>query len=245
MKSARGKANAKAGKQPKAIESLRDLTPDPKNARRHTPRNVGAIVDALQAVGAARSIVIDERGVVLAGNATIEAAAEAGINRVQVVDVDGETIVAVRRVGLSAKQKTRLALADNRAAELAEWDEGVLAALRAEDASLLGGLWTDDELAILLREVSKGGLTDPDDVPAVRATDIRPGMVFSLGAHRLMCGSSTEAQAVEVLLAGAKPGLMVTDPPYGVEYDPSWREGAGLGATKRTGKVTNDDIIDW
>src|SRR5690349_25083987 len=67
------------------ITHIKDLTPDPANARQHNPRNVGMIQDALQEVGAARSIVIDEAGTILAGNATVEAAAAAGITRVQVV----------------------------------------------------------------------------------------------------------------------------------------------------------------
>lgn len=80
------------------------------------------VVDALQQVGAARSIVIDEDNVILAGNGVTEAAAEAGITKVYVVDVDGETLVAVRRSGLTVEQKRALAIYDNRVAELAEWD---------------------------------------------------------------------------------------------------------------------------
>ena len=126
---------------------IKDLTHDPRNARKHTPRNVGDIVSALQEVGAARSIVIDEDGIILAGNATIDAAAEAGITKLQVVDADGETVVAVRRTGLTPAQKTRLALFDNRAAEHAQWDTDVLLALADEGA--LVGMWTDDEIAAL------------------------------------------------------------------------------------------------
>ena len=131
------------------IETLADLTPDPRNARRHNPRNVGMLEKALGEVGAARSIVIDEHGVVLAGNATIEAAARAGIEKVQVVDADGETIIAVRRTGLTAAQKTRLALYDNRTAELADWDADVIADLMADERAMLDGLFEDDELARL------------------------------------------------------------------------------------------------
>lgn len=156
------------GKELKLVETLADLTPDPKNARRHTPRNVGQIETAIGEVGAARSIVIDEDGTVLAGNATIEAAARLGLTRVQVVDADGETIVAVRRSGLTAKQKTRLALFDNRAAETAEWDEGILAELAALDGGeALAGLWTDAELAAILG----GGLVDDDPLDGVNMDD--------------------------------------------------------------------------
>lgn len=137
------------------IQSIADLKPDPKNARTHGPRNVGMIVDSLHEVGAARSIVIDEAGNILAGNGTIEAAAEAGIERVQVVDADGETIVAVRRSGLTPAQKKRLALLDNRTAELAEWDAAVLAGL-AQEGVEIGDLWSDDELTALLMHPPTG-----------------------------------------------------------------------------------------
>ena len=147
------------------LETLADLTPDPKNARRHTPRNVGMIVDALHEVGAARSIVVDENGVILAGNATVEAAAEAGIDRVQVVDADGETIVAVRRTGLTKKQKARLALFDNRTAELAEWDTDVLKGL---DDDELAGMFSEEEMEDLQDLLGDA----PDRGPSTRVNPV-------------------------------------------------------------------------
>jgi hypothetical protein len=132
----------------KAITHLRDLMPDPRNARKHNPRNVGMIETALNEVGAARSIVIDEVGVVLAGNATIEAAAQAGIERVQVVEADGDTIIAVQRRGLTPEQKTKLALYDNRTAELGDWDAAMLAELAQEVD--LSAVFREDELSALL-----------------------------------------------------------------------------------------------
>src|SRR5437868_3621944 len=78
--------------------------PEGLNARKHTPRNIGMIASALQEVGAARSIVIDEDGEILAGNGTIEAAGQVGIERVRVVDAEGDEIIAVRRSGLSQEQ---------------------------------------------------------------------------------------------------------------------------------------------
>lgn len=136
------------------ITHLRDLTPDPHNVREHTPANVGTLEEALKDVGAARSIVIDEDGVVLAGNATIEAAGNAGIERVRVVEADGNEIIAVRRTNLTPEQKTRLALYDNRTAELARWDYEALSKelqrmnAAGENLHRLG--WSDDELAPLL-----------------------------------------------------------------------------------------------
>lgn len=127
------------------IDHIGQLKPDQKNARKHNPRNVGMIRDALGEVGAARSIVIDEEGNILAGNATIEAAAEAGIERVQVVDADGETIITVRRAGLSEEKKRRLAYYDNQTAALAEWDVEQVA-LDLEEGLDLSGIFEDFEL---------------------------------------------------------------------------------------------------
>lgn len=134
-----------------SINHIAELKPDKANRRRHNPRNIGMIADALQEIGAARSIVIDETGNILAGNGTVEAAAQAGIERVRVVDADGEEIIAVRRSGLTAEQKRRLALFDNRAAELAEWDVDQL--LADVTAGLdFDGMFNDDELAALLNQ---------------------------------------------------------------------------------------------
>ena len=90
------------------------------------------IADLLKQVGAARSIVIDEEGVVLAGNGVLAAAGRAGIEKVQVVDADGKTLVAVRRAGLTPKQKAQLAVGDNRSNELSEWDVPALTGLADE-----------------------------------------------------------------------------------------------------------------
>ena len=137
--------------------TLADLRPDPANARKHNPRNIGMIVSALHQVGAARSIVIDEHGMILAGNGVVEAAAEAGIERVQIVDADGETIVAVRRTGLTDEQKIKLALYDNRTAELADWDVEVLGALDVD----LGGMFFESELAELGLDLGEEPAEDP------------------------------------------------------------------------------------
>jgi ParB-like chromosome segregation protein Spo0J len=132
------------------LDDLSALTPDPCNARAHSERNLNLIATSLHEVGAARSIVVDEDGVILAGNATVTAAQQAGIDRVRIVDADGSELIAVRRTNLSPEQKRRLALLDNRTAELATWDSSVLASL-AEDTDL-SDLWEPDELAELLGE---------------------------------------------------------------------------------------------
>ena len=133
---------------------IKHLVPDPKNRRKHTPRNVGLIVDALHKVGAARSIVIDEQNEVLAGNATLEAAAEAGLTKVKVVEADGSEVVAVRRTGLSDDQKRDLALYDNRAAELAEWDVDQLMQ-DVKDGADLSELFHPEELSSMFDAAEK------------------------------------------------------------------------------------------
>ncbi len=138
-------------KKTKDPDHIGDLTPDPVNRRRHTQRNLGMIVDSLHSVGAGRSIVIDEDNVVLAGNGLIEAAGEAGITKVMTVDAPGDTIVAVRRTGLTPEQKRKLALYDNRTAELARWDTDQLSA-DVEAGLSLDAFFFEDELAALIPE---------------------------------------------------------------------------------------------
>lgn len=197
---------------------LDSLIPDPRNARLHSARNLALIADALRDVGAARSIVVDETGTVLAGNATIAAAGQAGIARVRIVDADGTELIAVRRTGLTSEQKQRLALYDNRAAELAEWDTEVLASL-ADDVDLTA-LWDADELADLLGDETSPPLDgDPDAVPELPTDPVtRPGDLWTLGPHRLLCGDATDRDDLAHLMAGERAACLWTDPPYGVSY---------------------------
>ncbi len=215
------------------LAPLASLTPDPRNARRHTDRNIGLIVDALREVGTARSIVVDETGVVLAGNATVETAGNAGIDRVRIVEADGAELIAVRRSGLTPNQKRRLALLDNRTGELAEWDTEVLASL-AEDTDL-AGLWEPDELAGLLAAETPPVplLGDPEDVPELPTDPVtQPGDLWMLGSHRLLCGDATKRADLDRLMAGERAACLWTDPPYGVGY---------VGGTKDALTIANDD----
>ena len=90
------------------------------------------------------------------------------------------------------------------------------------------------------------GQTDPDDIPENVEAITKPGDLWILGEHRLLCGDSTNADDVQKLLKGGSPELMVTDPPYGVEYDPAWRARLGTNSNpNKQGKVENDDRADW
>lgn len=125
-----------------------------RNARRRTERSSALIEASLSEFGAARSIVIDEQGTVLAGNGTLEAASSIGIENVLVVPADGNTLVAVQRTDLSDRQKRRYAIADNRASDLSEWDAETLSELVEEDPELhLDSYFSDAELNQLMADL--------------------------------------------------------------------------------------------
>jgi DNA modification methylase len=232
-------------RKPAPPTTLADLRPDLANRRSHGSRNLAMVTEALHTVGAARSIVIDEDNLILAGNGVTEAAVAAGWTKVQVVEAEGDTLVAVRRRGLTAAQKRDLAIYDNRTAELAEWNLEQLAADLQNGEDLAAFFLPDELTALLGAGAAKPGLTDPDAVPEPRPTTIQLGDLFALGAHRLLCGDSTAAPDVARVLDGATPALMVTDPPYGVDYDPGWRVRGGLQRKGAEGRVTNDHTADW
>jgi DNA modification methylase len=157
-------------------------------------------------------------------------------------------VIAVRRSGLTAEQKRALAIYDNRTAELATWNLDQLLA-DVGNGLPLQPWWTPEEEALLLKAQAKQGRTDPDEVPAERPTDIQRGDLFELGKHRLRCGDCTDRADVTRLFEKVSPLLMVTDPPYGVAYDASWRSTTeGLwttGQPVRDGPVLNDETVDW
>jgi len=224
-----------------------DLSPYVKNARTHPQEQVDQIAASMERFGFTMPMLVAESGTIIAGHGRLMAALQLGMDEVPVM---------IAR-GWSDEDRRLYTLADNRLAETSEWDPEMLqvewAELRelglGDDLSMIG--FSEDDLNDLLPgallEVT-GGLTDPDDVPEVDEDHpiSQPGDVWVLGDHRIVCGSSTDAETVALLLAGAKPHLMVTDPPYGVEYDPSWRERAGVaGGDYAKGKVLNDDNADW
>jgi site-specific DNA-methyltransferase (adenine-specific) len=219
------------------MTSIKDLKSDHKNARKRTDRSAKLIAESLQRFGAARSIVIDEDNRILAGNGTIEGAKAAGIKNIRVIETDGTEIIAVKRTGLSEDEKIGLALADNRTSDLSDWDKDMLQQLSEEHDI---APWFDaDDLAEILGTVEQlpaEGLTDADDVPDAPAEPItKPGDLWILGDHRLLCGDSTDTVALERLMAGANADLWLTDPPYNVNYE---------GKTADSLKIKNDSMKD-
>lgn len=226
-----------------ARRKVADLALDPANVRKHSDKNIDAIKASLLRFGQQKPIVIDSSGVVRAGNGTLAAAKALGWAEIDCVQTD-----------LSGAEATAYAIADNRTAELAEWDEAALTAvlqsLEHEDAALLEAAGFDNKALNALVAANSPEITE-DEVPEPPAVPVtKPGDLWLLGDHRLLCGDSTNAEDVARLLGERKPFIMVTDPPYGVEYDPDWRneaerpDGTPYGAA-RTGKVANDERVDW
>jgi hypothetical protein len=217
------------------------LLPYAANARTHPAEQVAQIAGSIAEFGFNVPCLVDDRGVLIAGHGRILAAKRLGIDQVPVI-----------RLGhLTDAQARAFRLADNRIALNAGWDGALLAAelerLREDGVGLdlLG--FAEDELDKLLDGLDEGGASEEEDKvpePPVQAVT-SPGDLWVLGQHRLLCGDATTATHVQRLLDRAHPHLMVTDPPYGVEYNPAWRNEAGVSATARTGRVSNDDRADW
>ena len=141
--------------------STADLKQDPKNARKRTAQSAHLIKESLKSFGAARSIVIDEDGRVLAGNGTIEAANDLGITAVRVIETEGDEIIAVKRTGLDESEKVGLALADNRTSDLSEWDGLMLQQLSTEQD--IKPWFSDDDILEILGKDDDGADFDPND----------------------------------------------------------------------------------
>jgi len=208
------------------VIDLNDLISDPANARKHSEKNLEAISSSLSRFGPARSIVIDKNGVVRAGNGTLEAARAAGVKKVRVVQADDGELVAVLRSDWTDAEAAGYAIADNRTAELGEWDDEVLrrtiAELKDTDTEMLDSLGFDGDMLddLLVDPVDVGAHTreppEPAEPPAEPMT--RPGDLWTLGVHRLLCGDSTSVEDVSRLMDGRLAVLMNTDPPYGIDY---------------------------
>ncbi len=219
------------------------LIPYARNARTHSDAQVAQIAASMQEWGWTNPVLVDEGGQIIAGHGRVLAARNLGLAEVPVMVAEG----------WSEAQKKAYVLADNQLALNAGWDADMLTNELADlkgsgfDLNLLGF----SDIDALLAGKGTAGLTDPDAVPEAGARAVATlGDVWLLGGHRLVCGDSTDAAAVGACLGQERPHLMVTDPPYGVEYDPNWRNeadranGKPYGASA-VGIVKNDDKADW
>jgi DNA modification methylase len=212
---------------------LASLVPDPANTRKHDARNLDAIKGSLSAFGQQKPIVVDAANKIIAGNGTYAAARALGWSDIAVV-----------RTNLNGAEAIAFAIADNRTAELAEWDDAALAATLAAlqndpDIDFTATGFSENEIRELCSRVTgtMDGLVDPDDIPLPPDEAItKPGDLWVLGSHRLLCGDSSKAEDVDRLLDGQPVHLINTDPPYNVKVEPRSNNAiaAGLSSFQAT-----------
>lgn len=204
------------------------LANDPANARKHSDRNIESIVASLTRFGQQKPIVIDKSGVVRAGNGTLAAARKLGWTHINCVRTD--------LVGADAMA---YAIADNRTAELAEWDSDVLN-VTLSHLSIEGLLdstgFTQEELdGMINASVDPSDIEEDDPPPIPIEPTTKPGDMWILGEHRLVCGSCLDMHVMEKLFNGELARMVFTDPPYNVAY---------VGKTKDAMTIKNDKMDD-
>jgi site-specific DNA-methyltransferase (adenine-specific) len=196
------------------------LNLDPNNARKHSKTNLDAIVGSLKLFGQRKPIVITGANIVVAGNGTVEAAKQLGWNQISIVRTP---------IDWTPEQVKAYALADNRTAELAEWDAKILADQLIElDAEGWDVAEFGFEPLAPPTEVVDDEPLNFDEVE----TRCQRGDLWQLGQHRLLCGDSLEVTSMDKLMNGEKADIVWTDPPYGVDY---------VGKTKDALKIENDN----
>jgi DNA modification methylase len=221
------------------------------NPRTHSQTQIAQLARSLKTFGWTNAVLRDEHGTLIAGHGRI-AAAKLLSERGEKDFLEAPVITAR---GWSKDQIRAYVIADNQLALQAGWDPGLLT---MELKELSGAGFDMNALGFGGAELSRLMGNHTND--AAEATPAKPpapvsrlGDLWHLGKHRILCGDSTDSKAVALLLGDKKPVLMVTDPPYGVEYDPNWRnsvdrstmiKGRKIGATA-VGKVQNDDRADW
>jgi hypothetical protein len=215
--------------------SIDRLIPYIRNARTHSEEQIAQVAASIVEFGWTNPILVGADGVIIAGHARLLAARKLGMTEVPVIVLEH----------LTETQRRALVLADNRLALNAGWDEEMLRveleSLQEDgfDLDIVG--FTDDEIEDLLRDseqLVEGG-TDEDSVPETPETAVTvPGDVWVLGEHRLLCGDSTQIEAVEKVLAGGLADMVFTDPPYNVNYGATMKD--KLRGKKR--KIANDNL---
>ena len=219
--------------------SIDRLIPSVRNARTHSAAQVAEIAGSIRTFGFTNPLLVGGDADVVAGHGRLAAARLLGLTEVPVIPLRN----------LDDVERRQLMLADNRIALNAGWDAEMLK-LELADLGKLGAElkilgFSEQELAAALGGPGSG-LVPEDEVPELGDVAVsRAGDVWLLGSHRVGCGDSRNESMVSAVLAGARPQLMITDPPYGVEYDPEWRHRRGVNNSARKGKILNDEIADW
>lgn len=215
-----------------------DLIPYARNARTHSETQVALIAGSIREYGFTNPVLVDGANGIIAGHGRVLAAGKLGLATVPVIEL----------AHLTETQKRAYILADNKLAEQAGWDRELLALELGDLRDLAVDLTSLGFDARDLDAILNAGMPDPreEDIPEAPAVPVsRPGDLWILGNHRLICGDATDAATVARVLDGVRPHLMATDPPFGVNYDPAWRNQVGAAKTKRVGKVLNDHRADW
>ena len=196
--------------------NIEQLLPYAKNSRTHDDAQVAQLAASIKEFGFNNPVLVDGEGTIIAGHGRVMAARKLGLNEVP----------AIKLGHLTENQKKAYIIADNRLALNAGWDTEMLTLeikdLQSEDfdLSLMG--FDEEELAKLLEPEIVDGLTDEDAVPDVpEEPKTKPGDIYQLGNHRLMCGDSTSVDAVEKLMDKHLADQLITDPPYNVDYEGS------------------------
>jgi DNA modification methylase len=222
--------------------SIDKMIPYINNPRTHTQDQIAKIASSIKEFGFIDPISIDAMNCIIAGHGRLEAAKLLGMLEVPTIQLGH----------LTKEQQKAYVIAHNKIAMQAGWDNELLRIEMQEledagfDTEITG--FDDKEIEALINpEVIHEGLQDDDAIPAVDHTPaVVCGDTWILGNHRVRCGDSTNPLDVAELYKDATPNLMVTDPPYGVNYDPEWRDIAQLGVGEGSrGKVENDDKVDW
>ncbi len=220
------------------IVKVADLKPYERNPRRISPAAFAKLKDSLKENGYHQRILATTDLRVIGGHQRIWALNDLGIKEIAVLMPDAE---------LTDDQFRRLLIQDN--LPFGEFDFEMLA--NDFDVNELLDWGLPDDLLAKFPGQPDLGLTDPDDAPEAPARPVTVlGDIWLIGNHRIICGDSTSAEVVGRLLGEARPHLMVTDPPYGVEYDANWRNEVKRKGGRRIGgcaigKVLNDDRADW
>jgi site-specific DNA-methyltransferase (adenine-specific) len=203
------------------IEYLKpsELVPYEKNPRKNDPA-VKPVAESIKRFGFRQPIVIDKDNVVVCGHTRLKAAKRLRLRQIPCVRADDLTEEEIRAYRL----------ADNKTAELATWDESLLNG----ELNLIG----DIDMRVFGfdlpdPEPEEDGFDFEAAVEKIKTPKTQPGMIYRLGAHRLMCGSSTDAADVARLTAGVPMSMMFTDPPYNIDY---------TGGTKEHLKIKNDKM---
>ncbi len=194
------------------------LIPYARNARLHSEEQIAQVAASIREFGFTNPILVDRAAGVIAGHARLAAARKLALTEVPVIVLDH----------LTELQKRAYILVDNKLAENAVWDEELLRieleALAAEAFELPLTGFSDAELQQLLAEVEAEPLTDEDAAPPAEQQVItRPGEVWLMGPHRVICGDALEEQTYARLLGGACSDMVFTDPPYNVDYQSNSR----------------------